>query len=103
MLIQSFIFWLKEVFGSTVSPGHDIVTPDYEFLQMNMVLFIMFTGEKKKTKAVDNDLNPVWNEVSGELKCKVWELQYVDLFIGKWLVTWELLLPHCMLVTVSSF
>lgn len=71
MLIQSFIFWLKEVFGSTVSPGHDIVTPDYEFLQMNMVLFIMFTGEKKKTKAVDNDLNPVWNEVSGELKCKV--------------------------------
>lgn len=28
----------------------------------------MFTGEKKKTKAVDNELNPVWNEVSGELK-----------------------------------
>lgn len=27
----------------------------------------MFAGEKKKTKAIDNELNPVWNEVSGEL------------------------------------
>lgn len=26
--------------------------------------FIVFTGEKKKTKAIDNELNPVWNEVS---------------------------------------
>ncbi len=31
----------------------------------------MFTGEKKKTKAIDNELNPVWNEVSGVLKLAV--------------------------------
>ena len=24
----------------------------------------LFTGEKKKTKAIDNELNPAWNEVS---------------------------------------
>lgn len=24
----------------------------------------LFSGEKKKTKAVNNELNPVWNEVS---------------------------------------
>lgn len=25
---------------------------------------LYFSGEKKKTKAIDNELNPVWNEVS---------------------------------------
>lgn len=38
----------------------------------------MLTGEKRKTKAVDNELNPVWNEVCGELKLiQKWELLYV--------------------------
>ncbi len=26
--------------------------------------FMFIAGEKKKTKAIDNELNPVWNEVS---------------------------------------
>ncbi|CDQ95884.1 unnamed protein product [Oncorhynchus mykiss] len=25
---------------------------------------VVFKGEKKKTKAIDSELNPVWNEVS---------------------------------------
>lgn len=29
------------------------------------------SGEKKKTKAVNNDLNPVWNEVSNGLELTV--------------------------------
>lgn len=37
----------------------------------------MLTGEKKKTKAIDNELNPVWNEVSGGLK---WAYNFVGLF-----------------------
>lgn len=53
------------------SLGQNIETPDYEFLQINMILFIVSTGEKKKTKAIDNELNPVWNEVSAELQLTV--------------------------------
>lgn len=38
------------------------------FLPKTLVYLHCTLGEKKKTKAVDNELNPVWNEVSGEIK-----------------------------------
>lgn len=46
-------------------------------------IFIVLTGEKQKTKAIDNELNPVWNEVSEWLKVSV------HFYFSHYLVTWD--------------
>lgn len=51
----------------------------------------MRAGEKKKTKAIDNELNPFWNEVSGEFK---WTVKYI--WISRFW-KWERLLPSLKL------
>lgn len=45
-------------------------------------MIIVLTGEKKKTKAIDNELNPVWNEVSTAFQFIV-GCDGIYLFIGK--------------------
>lgn len=93
MLILSFPFLLEEActcpICACIIAHHHTRFPFlflsvlfFEFLPINLFILIVPTGEKKKTKAVDNELNPVWNEVSGELKLQL-ELQYVDLFIWR--------------------
>ena len=77
MLIQSFIGLCP-----LLSLGPTLETPDYEFLQINITLSIVSTGEKKKTKAIDNELNPVWNEVSAEFQLTVMCESY-SVFTGK--------------------
>lgn len=38
-------------------------------LSLSPFLFLLFTGEKKKTKVIDNNLDPEWNEVGSALSC----------------------------------
>ena len=33
------------------------------------IVFTAFAGQKKKTKVIDNELDPVWNEVHDLIKC----------------------------------
>lgn len=52
-----------------------------------MSLTVLFlTGEKKKTKQVDNERNPVWNEVSEKWK---WTVMFgSDSMLMCMLLTW---------------
>ncbi|VDO59785.1 unnamed protein product [Schistosoma curassoni] len=36
-----------------------------------MYLFSMFLGQKQKTKVIDDDLNPIWNEVDNNYSTKL--------------------------------
>ena len=38
-------------------------------LSLYPFLFLLFAGEKKKTKVIDNNLDPEWNEVGSAISC----------------------------------
>lgn len=68
---------------------------------------VVLTGEKKKTKAIDSDLNPVWNEVSAGLElavmCKSYSLWICMMGIDKLLLPeFKWLFISEIFVTVSS-
>lgn len=88
---DAVIYWLEEVFLSSVA--HKYAS-----------FFIVFIGEKKKTKAIDNELNPVWNEVSREaVKCESYRMWICSLGNNYSLESWvqPMVQPcrvHCVFV-----
>ena len=64
-----FAVWCCVSLLTICSLGRNPLTTSSLSLSLSPFLFLLFAGEKKKTKVIDNNLDPEWNEVGSAISC----------------------------------